>query len=61
MANITYRAVAKGYSVSVGGRVVGHIRMTLGGNYRYYPLGVKTGGESFATLEQCKRSLVAPS
>jgi len=56
---LAYRPVRNGLSVSCDGRLVGHIRLTLGGAYRYFPLGVKAGGATFETLGQCKRSLEA--
>lgn len=46
--------------VKLDGKWVGTIRRDRGGardGWRYFPKGKKTGGDSFPTLIECKRSL----
>jgi hypothetical protein len=58
MSTITYRRDDLFYRVYSGGLWVGSIRLVEGG-YAYFPKGSKVKGETFATIDEVKRSLEA--
>lgn len=43
--------------VKVDGKYVGDIKSVSGG-YQYFPKGIKSGGDVYATLQECKDSLL---
>lgn len=43
--------------VRLGKKIIGEIRPDAGG-FRYYPEGEKWGGDWYATVVECKRSLL---
>jgi hypothetical protein len=55
---IRYELIDVGYRVYLDEKPVGKIKTVIGG-YRYVPNGYspKQGGEIFASLDKCKKSL----
>lgn len=43
--------------VRLDGRHVGNIKQMLSGGFAYFPKGSNGQGDTFDTLEECKRSL----
>jgi len=60
MSNITYVPVPEQFKVKLDGKLVGVIKKSgddRGYGWRYFPKGDKVGGEVFASVIACKRSI----